>query len=267
MMGRVGLVAGSGSLPVEFVKSAREKGDTVVVFALQGMASSQLEREADKVYWMNIGQYKKFVFLLLKERIKRLALVGKVSKNLIYKEEVYDEEAKALLKNLRNKKDYSILEEVTRHLSRIGIEVIDGMRYLSHLLPDKGVLTRTMPDARIEGDIKIGHDVAKKIAGMDIGQTVIVKDKAVVAVEAMEGTDAAIARAREIAGGGCVMVKVSRPNQDLRWDVPTVGPETMTRLSENGFSALAIESGKMFLVNKEETVRVADANGIVVEVI
>ena len=266
-MAKIGLIAGAGVLPLEFIRSARERGDTVVVFALENMASQQLEKEADRVYRMNIGQYKKFGFLLLKERIRQLALIGKVKKNVIYEEGTYDEEARIVLKNMRNKKDYSILEEITRHLKRIGVEVIDGMRYLSHLLPDKGVLSRTAPDERVEEDIKIGYGIAKKLAGMDIGQTVVVKERAIVAVEAMEGTDAAITRAGEIAGKGCVMVKVSRPDQDLRWDIPTVGPDTMTGLSRNGFSALAIESGKMFLINKEELVKIADANGVAVKVI
>ncbi len=266
-MGKVALIAGAGVLPVEFVRAAKKAGDTVVVFAIRGMASSQLDKETDKVYWMDVGQYRKFGFLLLKERIKHLALVGKVDKSVIYKKGTYDEEARIALKSLQNKKDYSILEEITRHLGRIGVEVIDSMRYLSHLLPEKGVLSRAAPDARIEEDIKIGYDVAKEIAGMDVGQTVVVKERAVVAIEAMEGTDATIKRAREVAGRGCVMVKVSRPRQDPRWDVPTVGPDTMTGLSDNGFSALAIENGKMFLVDREELIKIADANNIVVKVI
>ncbi|RKY42370.1 MAG: hypothetical protein DRP85_02955 [Candidatus Makaraimicrobium thalassicum] len=266
-MKKVGLIAGEGTLPMEFVRSARKSGDTVVVFALQGMASSQLEEEADKVYWLKIGQYRKFAFLLIKERIRRMALVGKVRKNVIYDDGTYDKEARASLKSLRNKEDYSILEEVTRHLGRFGVEVIDGMQYLSHLLPDKGILSRGTPDKRVEEDIRFGYDIARKLAGMDIGQTVVVKDKTVVAVEAMEGTDATIARAGDIAGQGCVMVKVSRPNQDLRWDVPTVGPDTMTGLSAGRFSALAIESGKMFLIDKEKLIKIADANDIVVKVL
>ncbi|MFH1665327.1 MAG: UDP-2,3-diacylglucosamine diphosphatase LpxI [Candidatus Omnitrophota bacterium] len=265
IMSKVGLIAGGGELPLEFTRAAKRRGERVVVFALLGMASPKLEEEAYKVYWLNIGQYRKFAFLLLKERVRRLALIGKVDKNVIYKEGPYDKEYTDALRGIGNKKDYSILEEVTRRLKKIGVEVIGGMEYLSDLMPGKGVLSRAMPDERIEGDMVFGFDIAKKLAGMDIGQTVVIKDKAVVAAEAMEGTDAAIERAGRIAGRGCVMVKVSRPEQDMRWDVPTVGPDTVSRLRENGFSALAIESGKMFLVDQKRSLEIADAAGIVVK--
>jgi len=265
VMGKVGLVAGKGKLPLEFVRSAKAAGDSVVVFAINGMASPQLEEETDNIYWLNVGQFGKFIFLLLKEKIRQLAFIGKVEKSTIYDEDAHDDEARRTLKSAQDKKDYSILEVITRRLGRFGIEVIDGRRYLSCLLPEKGVLSRRVPDARVKEDIGFGFNIAKKLAGMDIGQTVVVKDKAVVAVEAMEGTDATIERASSIAGTGCVMIKVSRPNQDMRWDIPTVGPETMTRLSENKFSALAVENNKMFMVEKEKLIRIADDNNIVVE--
>ena len=266
-MGKVGLVAGGGSLPLEFVRSARKTGETVVVFAVENMASPQLDTEADKVYWLNVGQAKKFVFLLLKEGIRELALVGKIYKDIIYDQGIQDSESREMLDTVIGKNDYSILEEITRRLKRIGVEVIDSSRYLSHLLPQKGVLAGSASDKRINEDIEFGYEAAKKIAGMDIGQTVIVKDKNIVAVEAMEGTDAAISRAYAVAGEGCVMVKVSRPDQDLRWDVPTVGPETLARLSEHKFNALAIESGKMFVIENEKVVKIAEKNSIVVSVL
>lgn len=266
-MEKIGLIAGGGTLPAEFIKSAKKNGEKVIVFAIEDMASKDLKKEADKVYWLKVGQYRKFAFLLLKERIRRIALLGKVDKSVIYDQSEYDEEARLALKNLKDKKDYSILEEVTKHLKRFGVEVVDSTTYLSHLLPEKGVLTKKKPGGQIEKDIKFGYNAAKQMAGMDVGQTVVVKDGTVVAVEAMEGTDATIERALETAGSGCVMVKVSRPDQDLRWDVPTVGPETVRKLSEGAFSALAIESGKMFLIEKEKMISLADELGIVVEVL
>ncbi|MFH1305703.1 MAG: UDP-2,3-diacylglucosamine diphosphatase LpxI [Candidatus Omnitrophota bacterium] len=266
-MEKVGLIAGGGLLPLEFIRSARSEGQKVVVFAIRGQASPLLEKESDKLYQMDVGEYKKFAFLLVKERIRRLALVGKVPKNIIYKNESYDKEGKEYLEKLRDKKDYSILEEITKHLGKIGVEVISGMEYLAHLLPKKGVLTATVPDERMKTDIALGYDTAGKLAGMDIGQTVVVKNGTIVAVEAMEGTDATITRAHEIAGDGCVMVKVSRPDQDMRWDVPTVGPETIAGLVRNKFSALAIENGRMFFVDKDRSVKAADAAGLIIEVL
>jgi DUF1009 family protein len=266
-MSRIGLIAGKGALPLEFAHSVKNAGEKVIVFALEGMASPEIEKIADKVHWVNVGQYKKFVFLLLKERIRQLAFIGKVQKNLIYEREDFDKEANVGLKNLLDRKDTSIFEEITKRLRMLGIEVIEATRYLSHMLPEKGSLSQETPDAQLEADISFGRKIAKKIAGMDIGQTVVIKDKSVVAVEAMEGTDATILRAKEVAGEGCVMVKVSRPEQDMRWDVPTVGPDTMAKLIENGFKALAIESGKMFLLEKEKTLKMADEAKIVLEVI
>ncbi|MFH1846541.1 MAG: UDP-2,3-diacylglucosamine diphosphatase LpxI [Candidatus Omnitrophota bacterium] len=266
-MKRVGLIAGGGTLPIEFIRSAVRQKEQVIVFALKGMALPEIEGEgAKRVYWMDIGQYKKFAFLLLKDRVRKLALIGKVRKNVIYeKEDTHDKEYSDGLKNMKNKKDYSILEDVTGHLARIGVEVIDSIKYLAHLMPEKGVLGGVIPNKSVEEDMQFGYDTAKKLAGMDIGQTIIVKDKTVVAVEAMEGTDAAIERGYEIAGQGCVMVKVSRPEQDMRWDIPTVGAETMQNLIKNKYKALAIESKKMFLVDKQKVIDQADSAGIVVQ--
>ncbi|MGD2278526.1 MAG: UDP-2,3-diacylglucosamine diphosphatase LpxI [Candidatus Omnitrophota bacterium] len=266
-MTKIGLVAGSGSLPLEFVRFAKERGEKVVVFALEGIASRELDGLADKVHWLNLDQYKKFMFLLLTERIRRLAFVGKVEKSVIYNVDNYGREVSEGFKGLRDKKDTSIFEGIKKHLGKVGIEVVEVTRYLSRLLPEKGVLSGTLPDSGVEEDISFGYDMAKKIAGMDIGQTVVVKGKSIVAVEAMEGTDATISRAGEVAGDGCVMIKVGRPNQDMRWDVPTVGPDTIAKLAESRFSALAIESGKMFLVEKEKMLKMADEAKITIKVL
>jgi len=266
-MKKIGLIAGGGSLPLEFIKQANARCEKVVVFALTGMADEKIERQAaDKVYWLKIGQYTKFAFLLVKERIRHLALLGKVEKKALFNEK-YDIEAENTLKKLKTHEDYSILEEITKHLKKIGIEVIDGKEYLSHLVPKKGFLSIIRPDEKISADIAFGYNIAKQIAGMDIGQTVIVKDKTVVAVESIEGTDEAIKRAGTLAGRGCVMVKVSRPKQDTRWDVPTVGSDTMRLLAENGFSAMAIESKKMFLVDQKETIDLSNINKIILQVL
>jgi len=265
-MKKIGLIAGGGNLPLEFIKQAIAREEKVVVFALEGMATEKIEQDAHKVYWIKIGQYARFAFLLVKERIRHLALIGKVDKKVLFNEK-YDTEAETVLKKLKNKEDYSILEEITRLLKKIGVEVIDGKKYLSHLVPKKGILSVIRPDEKIRGDIDFGYTIAKQIAGMDIGQTLIVKDKTVIAVEAIEGTDEVIKRASGLAGGGCVMVKVSRPEQDSRWDVPTVGPETMRLLAKNGFSALAVESTKMFLIDQQKTIDIANLNKIVLQVL
>jgi len=266
-MEKIGLVAGEGMLPVEFVKAVRKRGEKSVVFAIKGMADRSLDAEADKVYWLDIGQYKMFALLLLKERVRNMALLGKVDKKVIYGKDNLGQEVTSAINGLKDRKDYSILEEITRHLARFGVKVLDTSVYLSHLIPEKGIMTETRPDGRIEEDILFGAEIAKKMADMDIGQAIVVKKKSVVAVEAMEGTNATIKRAREIVGDGCVLIKVSRSKQDLRWDVPVVGTETMELLAENAFSALALESGKMYLVDREKFLEKANQNNIVVKVI
>jgi len=261
------LLAGEGLLPLEFVRSVKIKGEEVVVFALKGMALPEIEKEADKVYWLEFGQFARLVFFLLKDRVKKLTFLGKIKKEVIYNKGIYDAGSKTVLKKMKNKKDYSILRDVTEYLRKIGVEVIDPSPYLVHLFPSAGFIGTVRPDAELESNIAFGYETAKKVAGMDIGQTVIVKDSAVVAVEAMEGTDATIARGKDIAGEGCTMVKVSRPDQDMRWDIPTVGPATMQKLIENKYKALVIESGKLFVLDKETFSTMADQAGIVVKVV
>jgi UDP-2,3-diacylglucosamine hydrolase len=266
-MVRIGLMAGKGSLPVDFVRSAKARGERVVVFALKGVADPELEKIADRVYWMEITQYGRFLFLLIRERVRSLVLLGKFEKNVMYQDDRISKRYARDFKKLSDRKDYSILKELTRRLAMLGIKVIDPLDHLSHLLPEKGILTSLVPDQRIIEDMTFGYDVAKKLAGMDIGQTVIIKNKVVVAVEAMEGTDAALERAASIAGDGCVMVKVSRPDQDMRWDVPVVGSDTIKKLADNRFGALAIESGRMFIMDREEAVFAADKAGLVIQVL
>jgi UDP-2,3-diacylglucosamine hydrolase len=266
-MKKIGLIAGGGTLPIEFIRAVKKSGDSVVVFALVGMASPEIEAEADRVYWLKIGQFTRFIFLLFKERIRDLAMLGKVSKTAIYQTETHDVAGRDMLRKIKDRKDYSILKEVTRRLKHIGVEVVDAKRYLAHLSPGRGILSRTTPNKDTSLDIRFGYDAARRLADMDVGQTVIVKGQTIVALEAMEGTDSTIERAADIAGPGCVMVKVSRTKQDMRWDVPTVGPSTMERLIKGGYSAIAIESGSMFLLEKERFIRMADEAGIIIEVI
>ena len=267
MKKKIGLIAGGGTLPREFIRTAKRQGEKVVVFAIKGMAEESMVSAADRIYWLNVGEYSKFFILLLKERIRRIAFLGKIEKNIIYEKKKYDKKGWDLMKKLDDQKDYSILSEITRRLDRIGIKVINGKEYLMHLFSNEGILSLKQADERVEADIKFGYETAKKLAAMDIGQMVVIKNKAVVAVEAMEGTDATISRADQIAGAGCVMVKVSRPDQDMRWDIPTIGPETMEKLIESKFSAIAVEKEKTFMVEKDKLLKMADENNIVVCVI
>jgi DUF1009 family protein len=262
-MERIGLIAGAGELPIIFAKEARKKGTKVIGFAVKEMASPDFDTACDRVHRLSIGQIKKLFFLLLAERIKKIAMLGKVDKSLIYNENIKkDEKAAKYLNTYDLRSDYGILDKITAEFKKVGIEVVNGMEYLSHLLPSKGVLTKRQPSEKERDDISFGFGIAKKLAGMDIGQAIVVKDKSVVSLEAMEGTDRAIQRASGLCGEGFTVIKVSRPGQDMRWDVPVVGPETIRIIAKNKGAALAIEEKRMFLVEKDTCLELANSNNI-----
>jgi len=262
-MERIGLIAGSGELPVIFAREARKKGTRVIGFAIKEMADLEFDSACDRVHRLGIGQVKKFFFLLLIERIKKVVMLGKVDKSVIYDSKIkMDKKAAEFLNTRKGKSDYGLLDGITAEFEKVGIRVVSGLEYLSELLPSKGVLTKRKPVERENEDIAYGFGIAKEIARMDVGQTVIVKDKAVIAVEAMDGTDRVIERAGRLSGGGFSVIKVSRPNQDMRWDVPVVGPDTVNLIAKNKGNALAIEEKKMFLIHKESCLELADSNNI-----
>lgn len=266
-MERIGLVAGGGALPVIFAKEARKKKAKVIGFAIRNVASPELEKVCDKIHWLGINQIKKFAFLLLVERIKKIALLGTVEKAIIYGSVKNDKEAGKIIKETNDKNDYSILSRITAEFEKKGVEVISGIEYLSDLLPSKGVLTEKSPSEKEYDDIDFGFKMAKELARADVGQTVVVKDRAVVTVEGMEGTDRTIERAGKLCGEGFVVTKVSRPDQDMRWDVPVVGPTTIKMMAAYRGKVLAMEAKKMFLVEKENCVQLADNNDISIVVV
>ena len=192
-MSRIGLLAGSGKLPIVFSKTARAKGDTVIAFALKGVTESPLKEEVDKIHWLDWGDYAKALLLLATERIGKVMMLGKMEKSaLIKKEGSLDAASQKLFGLLKDKKDYAILNEVTKALTSMGIEVLDVRVYLKDLIPAKGLLTRSAPTEGERLDIEYGREAALQLSGFDIGQTVAVKDRAVIAVDAMDGTDETI---------------------------------------------------------------------------
>ncbi|MFC1576369.1 LpxI family protein [Candidatus Omnitrophota bacterium] len=261
-MERIGLVAGGGDLPIIFAREARKKGAKVIGFAIKGMAKPEFDGVCDRAHRVGFAEIPKFIFLLAAERIRKIALLGKIDKSVIYTQVKKGKKGRDIVDKSKDKSDYSILEKVTSEFEKRGIEVINGVEYLAALFPQRGVLTERRPSEQEVVDVEIGLRIAKEVARLDIGQTIIVKDKAVVSVEAMEGTDRTIERAAGICGAGFVVVKVSRPAQDMRWDVPTVGPDTVKCIVENKGKVLALEEKKMFLVDKEACVNLANQNDI-----
>jgi len=261
------LIAGGGEFPLIFAREARKKGARIIAFAIKEMALPQLEEACDRVHWLSIGQIKKFIFLLMMERIKKIVMLGKVDKSIIYSSIQRDEKATELLTDFRDKNDYTILERITAELAKRGIEVINGIEYMDDLFPKKGTLTGRCLSGKESDDVLFGFGVAKEVARLDIGQTIVVKDKAIVSVEAMEGTNAAIERAAGLCGEGFVVIKVSRPQQDMRWDVPVVGPDTIELIARLKGNVLAVEEKRLFFLEREACIRIADKNNISISVI
>lgn len=262
-MAKIALVAGQGSLPIIFSQAARSKGETIVAFGLKGVTAEELPQYVDKMHWLEWGQLQKALLLLAVERVSKLTMLGKIRKDVFFKDTAgLDDKSKSVLEKIKDKKDYSILNEMARVLGKIGIEVIDPTAYLADLIPAKGTLTKRGPSKGEGADIDYGVQVARTLSGLDIGQTVVVKDKTVIAIEAVEGTDQTILRAGQLIKGGFVVVKVARPDQDMRFDVPLIGLGTLKALIDAGGRALAIESGKTFLMDKTQMASLADENGI-----
>lgn len=269
-MARIGLVAGYGEIPVLFSKTAKKMGDTVIAFGVKGITNGELEGYVDKMHWLDWGSLKKGLLLLATERIERIVMLGNIKKDAFFKKddnEKLDDEAKKLLKEIGDKKDYAILNGVEKLLNSMGVKVIDPLSYLKDLVPSKGLLTRRGPSSDEWQDINYGKEVARELARFDIGQTVAVKDKTVIALEGVEGTDETIKRAGGLVDGGFVVVKVARPNQDMRFDIPLVGLDTTKSLIEAKGNVLALEEKKMFLMDRDEAVRLADENNISIVVI
>lgn len=266
-MERIGLIAGGGEIPVIFAREARKKGVKVIGFAVKGIASPDLEGACSKVHWLGTDQILKGLFLLAIERIRKIVMLGKIDKSIIYSSIKKDEGELVRFKETPDKSDYTILDKVTAELKKKGIEVIDSVEYLSGLLPSKGILTKRHLSEGEKEDVSFGFKIAKEIARFDIGQTIVVKDRSVIGVEAVEGTDRTIKRAAELGVKDFVVVKVSRPRQDMRWDVPVVGPETVKLIADNNGKVLALEEKRMFLVDKDSCVRLADKSDISIVVV
>lgn len=267
-MARIGLVAGQGELPIVFARKAKEKGNTVIALALKGVTSDELSKYVDKIHWFEWGDLKKAMLLAVTERLGKVAMLGKIKKEILFKDNArLDDESKEVVSKAGGKKDYAVLKGIANLLKTVGIEVIDPTPYLEELVPLKGILTKRSPTKSENADIEYGREVASKLAEFDIGQTVVVKDMTVIALEAAEGTDETIARAGKLIGGAFTVVKMARPDQDARFDIPLVGLDTVKALAASKGSVLALQEKKTFLMDKQEVISFADSHSIAIVVL
>jgi len=264
---KIGLIAGNGKFPLLFAKAASRNGIDVIAVAIKKDTSPWIVPLVKKVHWLTLKEYSKMFDIFQEEGISKVVMAGQVNpKNLFYKD-AGDEALKALLSAVKDKRPDTVFGAVADKLAERSIELLDSTLFLDEYLLTGGILTECQPDAEIWNDIRFGYDMAKKMAGLDIGQTLVVKNGAIVAVEAIEGTDAAILRGGKVANGGIVVIKVSKPNQDMRFDIPVVGPRTIEFLNRVNGKCLAIEAHKTLMIDRDVCVRIADRKHIVIVVV
>jgi len=264
---RLGLIAGSGTFPFLVLEAARTLGHAVTIIAVQEEASPDLEVAAARepraaLHRVSLGQLGRAIELLREAGVSQAVMAGQVKHVKIFSGVTPDRLLLSVLLKLRSKNTDALISAVADVLRDHGIELIDSTAFLTPLLARPGVLTARPPTDGEREDIAFGYRMADQIAGLDIGQTIAVKSAAVVAVEAMEGTDDVIARAGRLAGPGVRIVKVAKPNQDMRFDVPVVGVATIEAMRAAGATALSVDAGRALLLDGDEVVRAADAAGI-----
>ena len=267
-MARLGLLAGVGTLPFEFVQTAKKQGHEIVCIAVVPDVDTRLRSYSDKYFEINVFKLNKILKTLCEANVKEVTMLGKVTKEYLYKRKLVipDLRTVKLLNKLRKLdfKDDTIMLALVDELEGSGSKVMDQTKYLKPLMPPPQIFTHAMPSEEQMDDIAFGFKTAKLIGQMDMGQTVVVKDKAVMAVEAIEGTDACIRRGGKLAGKGAVVVKVAKPNQDPRFDVPAVGLDTLNAMIETKCKVLAIEAEKTLFVDRFDVMDKADEHDIVI---
>jgi UDP-2,3-diacylglucosamine hydrolase len=261
-----GLIAGNGRFPFLVLEGARSQGIEMAVIALKEEASPELEKLSKRLHWVSLGELSKTIELMHQEGVTQAVMAGQVKHNKIFSAIRPDLKLAKLLFSLRRKNTDALIGAVARVLEDEGIRLVDSTLFLRPLVPEAGVLTRRAPNGHEAEDIAYGLGVARQISAMDIGQTVVIAGRACVAVEAMEGTDETIARAARLTGGKpLVVVKVSKPGQDMRFDVPVVGLPTIEQMRGAGATALAVDAGRTLLFDRTKLIELADAAGIAIE--
>jgi DUF1009 family protein len=266
-MGRtLGLIAGSGRLPFEVLEAARARGLAVAVVAIEGYAAPEIEAAAPgELLWNPVGQLAAMIAFLKDRSVDEVILAGGVAKRNAVQDLGalrLDERALAVLAGIKERGDDALLRAVAAELESEGLPVVDSTRYLEGRLTCAGPLAGPVPEPATQADLALGLRVAKGLGSYDVGQSVVVKEGSVLAVEAVEGTDAAIRRGAELGGTGAVVVKASKPNQDLRFDVPVIGPGTIDLARSCGIVAIGLEEGRTLIVERERTLVRAEESRI-----
>ena len=259
----IGLIAGDGELPVSLAKNAAKNGHEIIAVSLSPTNRKELESCCKKVYSCGAGEVQKMVNIAHQEGITQITFVGKVSKTMLLRNLRLDSRAISLLKQTKRLNDDALMLKLIESLAEDNLEVIDQTIFLKEYFPQQGVIGKYSPDESQQIDIEYGFQIAKGIGGLDLGQTVVVQDKMVLAVEAIEGTDRCIERGCKLGNKNAVVVKVSKPDQDKRFDVPAVGLRTLKNMQKFGGKVLAIEANETFAVEKDKMIEFANRHKMV----
>jgi hypothetical protein len=262
--GPLGLIAGNGRFPFLAAAGARRAGRRVVALAIREEASAELEAEVDELHWIGLGQLGRGISILQRAGAREAIMAGQVKHRRIFSGIVPDLKLLGVLARLAFQNTDSLIGAVADALGRDGITLLPSVAFLADQLALEGPMTRRQPDPEERKDVRYGETVARALAGMDLGQTAVVKHRAAVALEAMEGTDETIRRAGRIAGPGTTVVKVSKPRQDMRFDVPVVGAGTLLAMREAGSRVLAVDARRTLLIDRAAFLAQAEADGIAV---
>ena len=261
---RIGIIAGGGQFPLLFIEAAHRAGRRVYVVAHRSETDEKVARAADEVCWVKLGQLGKIIKFFKNNRVPETVFLGTITKTQIFRDILPDLKGLTLWNKIDIRQDDAILRAVAASLEQEGISVLESTLYLEHLLFPRGVLTRKKPSKSQQRDIVFGWRNARAIGSLDIGQCVVVRESAVMAVEAIEGTDAAIRRGGLLAKEQAVVVKLRKPNQDFRFDLPATGLGTIDTMREASCAVLAVEAGQSLLFDRQEMIVAAEKAGIVV---
>ncbi len=263
-MSRIGLIAGNGRFPLYFADSARKVGNQVIAVAIHEETFPELGNMVEQIHWFHVGQLQGMIDTFLRQDIHEIVMAGKIAKTRMFNHLQPDERLQRVFDRTPIRNDDALLKALAEEFISEGIHICDSTIFLSSLLPTGGNLTRRKPSEEEWLDVNYGYEIAKKVAGLDIGQTVVVKNRAILAVEAIEGTDEAILRGGKLGNGGVTVVKVARPYQDMRFDIPVVGLDTIRTLLQVRAGCLAMEEKKTLLLDRVEMIAMADAANLAI---
>jgi len=255
---RIGLIAGSGQFPLMLAKEAKKREIEIYAAAFIGEADPVLKETAFNTEWLHLGQLKKLIIYFKKNKITQALMAGAIKKTKIFTDIKPDIKAISMIIGMRHTNDDAVLRAFATTLEKEGIKIMPSTYLMPELLAEQGCWTKKKPSKDQKKDIQLGFQIAKKIGELDIGQCVVIGGGSVLAIEAIEGTDAAIKRGGELGKGAAVAIKTCKPNQDMRFDIPAVGVNTINRMKQSGVKALAIEAGKTIAFDKEQMVNIAN---------